>query len=56
MEAIRRYAYPKVQNAHNIRKTRRSFFEWLDNLNRIRKKGRIKEKGCLEKALPLESL
>lgn len=45
MEPTHRYAYPKVQNGHNIQKTRRSFFVWLDNLNKIRKKGRKKEKG-----------
>lgn len=56
MEPTHRYAYLKVQNGHNIRKTRRFFFVWLDNLNKIRKKEGKKEKGSLEKALPLESL
>jgi hypothetical protein len=50
MEPTHRYVYPKVQNGHNIRKPRRSFFVWLDNLNKIRKKEGIKEKGSEEKA------
>jgi hypothetical protein len=33
MEPTHRYVCPKVQNGHNIQKTRRSFFVWLDNLN-----------------------